>query len=96
MAIMTRWRIPPDSSWGTYCTRPSQLAIPAISSRWMERSLISSLALTLAVVEGNDLVQLSADAEHRVQAGHGLLKDHGHIVAPQILHPLPWGVLVMS
>ena len=50
------------------------------------------LALALAVVEGNDLVQLSADAEHRVQAGHGLLKDHGHIVAPQILHPLRGGL----
>jgi len=39
-------------------------------------------------VEGNDLVHLIADPEHRVQGGHRLLKDHGYIVAPEVLHLL--------
>ena len=50
------------------------------------------LALALAVVEGNDLVQLSADAEHRVQAGHGLLKDHAHLVTADVQHFLFGGI----
>ena len=44
------------------------------------------LALALALVQGNDLVDLGADAEHRVQAGHRLLEDHRNIVAAQTLH----------
>ena len=44
------------------------------------------LRLALLAVEGDDLVQLVADAEHGVQCGHGLLEDHGHEVAPQVLH----------
>ena len=46
------------------------------------------LGAALVVVEGDDLVQLVADAEHRVQGGHRLLEDHGHRVAPQVLHDL--------
>ena len=44
------------------------------------------LRLALLAVEGDDLVQLVADTEHRVQCGHRLLKDHGDDVAPQVLH----------
>ena len=39
-----------------------------------------------AVVQLDDLVHLVADAEHRVQGGHGLLEDHGHRVAADVLH----------
>ena len=46
------------------------------------------LGAALVVVEGDDLVQLVADAEHRVQGGHGLLENHGDRVAPQVLHDL--------
>ena len=48
--------------------------------------------LALTVVQGNDLVQLGADAEHRVQAGHGLLENHGHVVAAELLHLLNGGL----
>ena len=47
--------------------------------------------LALTAVQGNDLVQLGTDAEHRVQAGHGLLENHGHIVAAELLHLLDGG-----
>ena len=42
--------------------------------------------LALALVQGNDLFDLCADAEHRVQARHRLLEDHRDIVAAQALH----------
>ena len=44
--------------------------------------------LAFTVVQGNDLIQLGADAKHRVQAGHGLLENHGHVVAAELLHLL--------
>ena len=50
------------------------------------------LALALAVVEGDDLVDLLTDAEDRVEGGHGLLEDHGDVVAPELLHDLVGGL----
>ena len=44
------------------------------------------LRLALALVQGDDLVDLGTDAEHRVQARHRLLEDHRDIVAAQTLH----------
>lgn len=52
------------------------------------------LRLALALVQGDDLVDLGTDAEHRVQARHGLLEDHRDIVAAQAI--LSAGVLAMS
>ena len=43
-------------------------------------------ALAFAVMQSNDFIDLSTDAEHRVQAGHRLLEDHRNIVAAQVLH----------
>ena len=44
------------------------------------------LVEALLVVEGQNLVELVANAEHRVQRRHGLLEDHGNEVAAQMLH----------
>ena len=40
-----------------------------------------------APVQTQDLGHLVADGEHRVQGGHGLLKDHGDAVAPDLAQP---------
>ena len=44
------------------------------------------LGLALAVMQGDDLVDLVADAEDRVERRHGLLEDHRDHVAAQVLH----------
>ena len=44
--------------------------------------------LALPVVQGDHLVHLVPDPKDRIQAGHRLLEDHGHHVAPDALHPL--------
>jgi hypothetical protein len=38
-------------------------------------------------VETNHLAHLIAHGEDRVERGHGLLKDHGNPVAPDLTHP---------
>ena len=53
----------------------------------LDRALFDVLfRLALTLMQGNDLIDLGADAEHGVQAGHRLLKDHRNIVAAQTLH----------
>ena len=42
--------------------------------------------VALFVVQGDDLIDLVADAEDGVQRGHRLLEDHGDEVAAQVLH----------
>ncbi len=32
MAMTTRWRIPPENSWGKFPTRSAALGIPTVSS----------------------------------------------------------------
>ena len=46
--------------------------------------LFPGLLLVQSLVEAEHLHQLVAHGEHRVQRGHGLLKDHGHPVAPDL------------
>ena len=44
------------------------------------------LVVALFIVQGDDLIDLVADAEDGVQRGHRLLEDHGDEVAAQMLH----------
>ena len=44
------------------------------------------LVVALLVVQGDDLIDLIADTEDRIQRGHRLLEDHGDHVAAQVLH----------
>jgi hypothetical protein len=39
-----------------------------------------------APVEPEDLHDLLADGEHRIERSHGLLEDHGDAVAPDLAH----------
>ena len=50
------------------------------------------LGLAFTLVQGDDLVDLGADAEYRVQTGHRLLEDHRDIVAAQALHLIGGGL----
>ena len=40
-----------------------------------------------ALVDAEDLSDLGADAEHRVEGGEGLLEDHGDLFPPDLAHP---------
>ena len=41
-----------------------------------------------ALVQNEQLRDLLADGQHRIEAGHRLLEDHGDVVAPDLLHRL--------
>ena len=45
MAIITRWRMPPDSSWGYCLTRRSGYGMPTMRSASMARSRASCLLI---------------------------------------------------
>ena len=79
IAIMTRWRMPPDSSWGYCLTRRSGLLMPTRRSDSIARSQASLLADLQ--VEPDLLGDLVADGEDRVQARQRLLEDHRHVLA---------------
>ncbi len=49
--------------------------------------LLSGLLPLQALVEQQRLHELIADAVHRVERGHGFLKDHGDAVAPDAPQP---------
>ena len=84
MAIITRWRMPPESWCGYSRTRRAGAGMPT--------SVSISIALALGVARRHALVQpqrladLLADGQHRVQAGHRLLEDHRDRVAADVAH----------
>ena len=65
MAIITRWRMPPESSWGYCFMRFWTLLMPTISSMAMAR-LRGVLRGDGLVVGPEGLDQLVADGVHRV------------------------------
>ncbi len=76
MAIMTRWRIPPESSMRIHLIDALTVG-NADGLEHLDGALFDVLlGLALALVQGDDLVDLRADAEDGVQAGHRLLEDH--------------------
>ena len=81
MAIMARWRMPPENSCG-YCVGPlvGACGMPTSSSSSTARALAAVLA---DVVVGEDhLGDLAADAVHRVQRRQRVLEDHGDALTP--------------
>ena len=86
MAIITRWRIPPDSSWGYCFRRFSGSLMPTSSSSSSARAQAS--CLFFFGVQADDLHDLVADGVHRVQAGHGVLEDDGDFVAADLAEVL--------
>ena len=49
--------------------------------------LLLGLALGEVLVDADGLADLVAHCEDGVQARHRVLEDHGHVVAPDLLHP---------
>jgi hypothetical protein len=55
-------------------------------------SLLLRLALGDVLVDADGLADLVPDGEDGVEARHGVLEDHGDVVAPDLLHPLLGGL----
>ena len=75
MAIIARWRMPPEYSWGYSSARFGGLGMPTRSSSSTTRS--RDLALAQVALVGRDrLGDLAADREDRVEGGEGVLEHH--------------------
>ena len=84
IAIITRWRIPPENCGGSSCRRVSGFGIPTIASSSIAR-VRASAAVDLLV--GPDrLDHLLLDGEHRVQARHRVLEDHRDVPPAELAH----------
>ncbi len=82
MAIITRWRMPPESWCGkARAAAPARGCRPA-SSRFDRRARRVRRAVMLEM-DLERLADLEADREARVEAGHRLLEDHRHVFADQ-------------
>ena len=86
MAIMTRWRIPPESWCGYSRARRFASGIPTWPSISTARSL--RLAPRDPLVERDRLRDLVAARVDRVERGHRLLEDHRDRVAADVPHLL--------
>ena len=84
MAIITRWRMPPDSWCGYSAAAGAGSAMPTRLSISTARAL-RRLAIE-ALVQAQRLADLAADGEHRVEARHRLLEDHADVVAADGAH----------
>ena len=83
IAIIARWRIPPENSCGYWSTRRSANGTPTLF-----RSSIVARArrrlLHAVVVREDGLRDLVADREHGVQRRHRILEDHRHLAAAEV------------
>ena len=84
IAIMTRWRRPPESSCGYCAKRRSGAPIPTMRSSSSTRARIAARAHI--AMQAQRLADLEAHRKGRVQAGHRLLKDHADAVAAHVAH----------
>ena len=86
MAIITRWRMPPDSSWGYW---PSRRSGSGMRTSRSSRSAVSPrCALVHPEVESEWFGDLLADLHQRVERDHRVLEHHRHLGAPQVAHLL--------
>ena len=76
MAIITRWRMPPENSCGILRMRRSGCGTATSRSSSIARSS-PPCPRDLGMVEADRLGDLLADRQHRVQRGQRVLKDHG-------------------
>jgi hypothetical protein len=81
MAIMMRWRMPPDISWGYWRRRRAGSGMPTEVSRASAVSRACCLGDVDVLVER--FGDLLLDPQHRVEGGHRILEDHRHLVWPQ-------------
>ncbi len=82
MAIITRWRMPPESRCGYSSMRFSGAGMRT----WRSISIAARRAAAAldAAMADQHLGELRADGEGRVQRGHRLLEDHRQPVAAQV------------
>ena len=84
MAIITRWRRPPDN-WCGYCwSRSSGRGMPTRRSTSTARSSASLLGRPL--VDADGLGDLAPDRPRGVQRCHRVLEDHPDVVAADLAH----------
>ena len=86
MAIMTRWRMPPESWCGYSSSRRPASAMRTRSS--ISRARSRAARHGHAQMAHDVLGDLRADGQHRIEAGHRLLEDHRDAMAAQALHRL--------
>ena len=84
MAIMARWRMPPESWWGYSWARFSGLGIWTFRS--ISTALLPALPRAHPTVKHEHLRDLIAHGVDRVEGGHGLLENHGDAVAADVAH----------
>ncbi len=84
MAIITRWRMPPENWCGYSSKRDEALGMRTFSSRRIVSA--ARFGLGHVAMAGERLGNLPADGEDRIEAGHRLLEDHGDIIAAHLAH----------
>ena len=80
IAIITRWRMPPENSCGYSSTRLARVG-DADQPEQLDRAL-AGLRLGDVAVGADRLDELLADLVERVQRGQRVLEDHRDVVAP--------------
>ena len=85
MAIITRWRMPPDSWWGYSFARRLASGMPTRLEHLDGPVHRLACAIDLEV-ERDRLGDLVAAGEDRVERGHRLLEDHRDRVAADVPH----------
>ena len=86
MAIITRWRMPPENRCGYSCRRALR-GRNAHALQHAHRLGLGRGAVEPAMVDER-LRDLEADGQHRIEARHRLLEDHGDPVAAHLAHLL--------
>ena len=86
MAIITRWRRPPESSWGYWSSRSAGRGISTMVSTSSARC--AGLRLGHVAVQPDAFGDLLADGHGRVERGHRVLGDQRHLVPPDLAHLL--------
>ena len=80
MAIMARWRKPPES-WCGYCRARTAGSGTAARSSAASDAAVDFLARDARLVRANRFGDLRAHAHHGIQRRHRLLKNHGDVAA---------------
>ena len=81
-AIMTRWRMPPDSSCGYVSIRSVAFGMPTCFSRSIARRLACFFEIDF--VRDDRLDDLDADPVHGIERRHRVLEDHRDLVPADI------------
>ena len=80
MAIITRWRMPPENWWG-YCL---SAALGFGDAHLLQQLAAVWPAVVHAAVDFERLDDLEADRQHRIERGHRVLEDHSNFVAAHL------------